>query len=589
VLCVDSRVDRAFHDRRRLVRHGWGARRLGTGSSLGILVALNLFLTVAPGWAQSAPPTQAGRSGGRDATVAAAPLVIWNRPIVVFRATVGGVSPVDRAIAAARRFDALPDGVGGDQIAAEPASIGALRGVLVMAGNVVLFGIAEDDVDPTIGETLPEVSERALARVRAAAEARIEQRRPTVILRGLGLSLGAGALLVLVLWALRRATDRALLRVAEATHRRAISLVGVDLRRPLETLERGLVRLTAWGLGLVAGYIWLTFALRQFPYTRPWSMRLRAEIVGLLQELGSGALQAVPGLFAVLIIFLVTRFVVRFVDVFFQAVEKNVVKWHTLEPDTARATRRITTTLIWIFALTVAYQYIPGSSSDAFRGIGVLVGLMISLGSAGLVNQLMSGLVVTYSRALRPGEFVRAGDLRGVVSEVGLLSTKLVAKGEEITIPNAVLVGTTVTNFSRLGGESGPIISTSVGIGYNAPWRQVHAMLQLAAERTPGIRKHPAPHVLQKTLADFFVEYELRGHLEMPANPARVLSELHMQIQDTFNEFGVQIMSPAFESQPEQDVVVPRSKWFASPATPPKDASPVKEASPGRAQEVPGG
>jgi small-conductance mechanosensitive channel len=203
---------------------------------------------------------------------------------------------------------------------------------------------------------------------------------------------------------------------------------------------------------------------------------------------------------------------------------------------------------------------------------------MISLGSAGLVNQLMSGLVVTYSRALRPGEFVRVGDLRGLVSEVSLLSTKLVAKGEEITIPNAVVVGTTVSNFSRLGGENGPVISTAVGIGYSAPWRQVHAMLQLAAERTPRIRKHPAPYVLQKALSDFFVEYELRGHVEMPANPAEVLSELHMQIQDTFNEFGVQIMSPAFESQPAEEVVVPRSRWFAAPAVAPKDDSPAKDA-----------
>ncbi|MGH7357850.1 MAG: mechanosensitive ion channel family protein, partial [Candidatus Rokuibacteriota bacterium] len=465
-----------------------------------------------------------------------------------------------------------------DQISAMPATVGDLRGVLVAAGNYILFGIAEDDIDPILGETMAEVSGRAVAALRAVADARAEQRRPMTILRGIALSLGAAVLLLLVLWAIRRSTDRALLRLAEATHQRTALLVGVDIRGPLYALERGLVRLTAWCLGLVAAYLWLTFTLRQFPYTRPWSDTLRGRIFALLKDFGSGALEGIPGLFAVVVIFILTRLVVRLVDTFFVAIEKDRVKLSMLEPDTVRATRRITTTLIWIFALTVAYQYIPGSSTDAFRAIGVLLGLMISLGSAGLVNQLMSGLVVTYSRALRPGEFVRAGDLRGVVSEVGLLSTKLVAKGEEITIPNAVLVGTTVTNYSRLGGENGPVIATSVGIGYKAPWRQVHAMLQLAAERTPGIRKHPAPYVLQKALSDFFVEYEVRGHVDMPTNPVRVLSELHMQIQDTFNEFGVQIMSPAFESQPEQDVVVPRARWFAAPAVPATDASPAKEA-----------
>jgi small-conductance mechanosensitive channel len=155
-------------------------------------------------------------------------------------------------------------------------------------------------------------------------------------------------------------------------------------------------------------------------------------------------------------------------------------------------------------------------------------------------------------------------------------------EGEEITIPNAVLVGTTVTNYSRLGGADGPLVSTVVGIGYDAPWRQVHAMLQLAAARTPHIRTHPPPWVLQRALSDFFVEYELRAHLELPADRAQVLSDLHTQIQDAFNEFGVQIMSPAFESQPERPIVVPKSRWFAAPAAPPKDgpAQPAEKEAP---------
>jgi small-conductance mechanosensitive channel len=247
--------------------------------------------------------------------------------------------------------------------------------------------------------------------------------------------------------------------------------------------QRGLVRVTAWGLALVAAYLWLAFALHEFPYSRPWSEQLTTYLLDLLKELGTGALRAVPGLFAVVVIFLAARFVARSVDAFFQGVERGIVTVRGVQADTARATRRITAVLIWVFALTVAYEYIPGSETDAFKAVGVLLGLMISLGSAGLVNQLMSGLVVIYSRALRPGEIVQAGDIAGLVSEVGLLSTKLVSKGEEITIPNAVLVGRTVTNYSRLGGENGPVISTSVTIGYDAPWRQVHAMLLLASAR----------------------------------------------------------------------------------------------------------
>jgi small-conductance mechanosensitive channel len=348
----------------------------------------------------------------------------------------------------------------------------------------------------------------------------------------------------------------------------------------LDAAERALVRLTTWGLSLVAGYLWLTFVLRQFALTRPWGDRLAGHLVGLLSELGLGAVNALPGLFAVLVIFVATRFVIRLVGWFFRAVETEAITVGPLAADTARPTRLMVTALIWLFALTVAYRYVPGAETDAFKAIGVFAGLMVSLGSAGLVGQIMSGLVVAYSRALKAGELVKAGDTVGVVKEVGFLSTKLVTvRREEITIPNAVLAGATVTNYSRLAGLDGAVVTTQITIGYDAPWRQVHALLLLAAERTPGIRRTPAPYVLQRALSDFYVEYELRAHIERPEDRFRVLSDLHGQIQDAFNEFGVQIMSPAFESQPNQPVIVPRSRWHAAPAPghEPPAAAPASE------------
>jgi small-conductance mechanosensitive channel len=189
---------------------------------------------------------------------------------------------------------------------------------------------------------------------------------------------------------------------------------------------------------------------------------------------------------------------------------------------------------------------------------------MISLGSAGLVNQIMSGLVVIYSRALKPGEFVQVGDDLGIVTDVGMLSTKLITrKKEEITIPHAVLVGAKTVNYSRHAANGQAQISTTVTIGYDAPWRQVHELLLEAANRTNGVRKDPAPRVWQRALSNFYVEYELVVNLDQPEHRLAVLSEMHMHIQDAFNEAGVQIMSPAFESQPEKKVIVPKSQWFA--------------------------
>ena len=453
---------------------------------------------------------------------------MWNHPIAVFRAPVRQVSPAGRAARAAKRIEEIPADVRPDEIRADVATLGDLNGVLVFARNQILFGIVPEDLDPSAGETLESVGRQAVDQLRAVLQARADQRRLPVLLRGLGLSVGATALLALVLWVVGHAAARALARVAEATRPRATLLVGVDLWPFLHAAERTLVTVTAWSVSLVAVYLWLTFILYQFPYTRPWGSQLGVYVVDLLRELGTGALHAIPGLFAVVLIFLVTRFVVRLVDALFRGIETGSVTIRGLQPDTAGATRRIVGVLIWIFALTVAYQYIPGSESDAFKAVGVFAGLMISLGSAGLVNQVMSGLVMVYARALRPGELVRAGEVIGVVSEVSLLSTKVVTpKREEVTIPNAVLAGTMITNYSRLADENGAIISTAVTIGYDAPWRQVHALLLLAAERTPGLRSAPRPYVLQTALADFYAVRAARappgpgGAISGPVGPAR--------------------------------------------------------------------
>lgn len=551
------------------------------------------FLVLAlatPALAQPAPPATEGTAALEKPAPAVTPatLTVWNRPIAVFRTPVGQVGPAGRAARAAGRIEALPDDVRPDEIKVDPATVGNLHGVFVSARSQILFAILSGDLDPSAGETLESASRQATDQLRAVLEARADQRRLPVFLRGMGVLLGATALLALVLWGVGRGADRALAHMTRATHPRAALLFGMDIWPLLYSVERSMVRLTAWGLSLVAIYLWLTFVLQQFPYTRPWGQRLGVYVVDLLRELGTGALYAIPGLFAVVVIFLATRFVIRLVDALFRGVETGSVAIRGLQPDTAGATRRISAVVIWVFALTVAYQYIPGSESDAFKAIGVFTGLMISLGSAGLVNQVMSGLVMVYARALRPGELVRAGEVVGVVSEVGLLSTKVVTpRREEVTIPNAVLAGTMVTNYSRLAGEDGAVISTAVTIGYDAPWRQVHALLLLATDRTPGVRKEPRPYVLQKALTDFYVEYELRAHLERSVERFRVLSDLHAQIQDAFNEFGVQIMSPNFEAQPERPVVVPRSAWHVAPASPPSGESASASSTQGSAPAVP--
>ncbi|HET7003914.1 MAG TPA: mechanosensitive ion channel domain-containing protein [Candidatus Binatia bacterium] len=352
------------------------------------------------------------------------------------------------------------------------------------------------------------------------------------------------------------------------------SLLGGGIPALLLQGAQALTRLITAAAVLLFIYWWSVFLLNQFSATASWSEQLRLFLFSMFIEFGGGALRALPELFTVVVILLIARWGSRLVNALFNEVESGRLTFSWLERETARTTQTLVLVAIWLFALVVAYPYIPGSNTEAFKGVSVLVGLMITLGSTGLINQIISGLFVIYSRSVRPGDYVRIGDTEGQVVDVGFLATKLMTpRQEEITLPHSVLVGTGTTNYSRLAEEQGVVVTISVTIGYDVPWRQVHALLLLGAARTRGIRSAPAPRVLQRELSDFSVQYHLVAHLREGEKRGEVMSELHAQIQDAFNEFGAQIVSPHFESQPEKKIVVPRAEWHAAPAA----SSPISD------------
>ena len=532
---------------------------------MGHLVVVMAFLEVAliPVWAQIEMPNP-------DLPVRVAKpvtVVVWNRPIVVLRATIGEYTPEERAATIRQRIEDLPYDLLLDEVRAEPGKVGNLQGLLFLVGDRILFALLSQDVTPESGRSLEQVGQETVGRLREVLRARYQQERFPVLLRAIMFSLGATLLFVVTVWGLIQLRSRFLRHVEVVTEKSRLTIASYDIRPHLRSLLHWVIKVTLLGAGLIAVYLWLTFVLVQFPYSEPWGHSLGAYLRKLLSELSVNALQAVPGFFTVIIIFLLTRIVSRGVSRFFQNVEAGRMSVPWLEAESAKATRRLAVILIWGFAITVAYPHIPGSDTAAFKGISVLLGLMVSLGSAGYVNQVMSGFVIVYSRILKRGEFVRVGENYGVVSELGTLSTKIINhRQEEITIPNAVLVGTSVVNYSRLAKDTGSIATTSMTIGYDAPWRQVHALLLLAAGRTDGIRPDPPPYVLQQQLEDFYIEYQLLVHLERAEDRIRVLSDLHANIQDAFNENGVQIMSPHFTSQPQEKIVVPESQWHVPAA-----------------------
>ena len=504
----------------------------------------------------------------------AAALVYHNRLIVMLRARVLSRMPAERAAAATRLFDDLLA-----KGATKPVAMREFAGAaLLSVHDQDVFAILPSDIDLLSGETVHDVAARAVSRLDLALAEAVELRAPFRMVENTFRALGATAVFVVLLWALRRAHGGLDRRLTAAAHRKVERLRGREVFHTvglLEPLHRA-VTLGTMAVAALVGFQWMSFVLRSFPYTRPWGESLRDSLIAQTVWVAQGLVGALPGLFTIVVIVIITRFLLKMSALLFEGVEAGRIAIPGVYPETAQPTRHLVAAGLWVFALAISYPYLPGSSSDAFKGVSVFVGLMISLGSTGLVNQAMGGLTVRYSRALRLGDFVRIGDVEGTVAHIGALSTKLkTPRREEVTIPHAVVVSQMTTNFSRHAEGEGVLTPTSVTIGYDAPWRQVHAMLLQAAARTPGIRPTPPPIVLQTALDDFYVQYTLSVCLQHPHLRVVTLGSLHANIQDAFNEHGVQIMSPHYETDPEARKVVPKAQWYPAPA-----AAPAEETQP---------
>ena len=321
--------------------------------------------------------------------------------------------------------------------------------------------------------------------------------------------------------------------------------------------------------GLACVFLALQFSLGQFPLTRGAAAGLLDVIVLPLRTMGLGMLSILPDLVFLTILIIVTRFVLKTVKLFFGAIQQGSVVLSGFDADWGLPTYRIVRLIIVAFALVVAYPYIPGSNSDAFKGISLFAGVIFSLGSSSFISNIIAGYAMTYRRAFQVGDWIGVGGEFGEATAIRLLVTNLrTPKNEEIVVPNSTILSANVTNYSKLAKSRGLILHTTVGIGYETPWRQVEAMLIMAAERSAGVLRDPAPFVLQTALGDFSVTYELNVYSDNPAQMKIAYTELHRNILDVFNEYGVQIMTPSYESDTEQPKVVPRDQWYVAPAKP---------------------
>jgi small-conductance mechanosensitive channel len=537
---------------------------------------LLLWILAVSASAQAGPLPGVPSAAPNSATAIAAPpharLVIANRTIFVFRATLSGYSPEERVDGARRRLERALTRGGAQMPGIHPIA----EGTQVTLDGAMLFLVTPADINPLAGDTTDSMATESAALLAKALEEKREQASPRYLAIAIGLCAGATLLYGVILRGLyllhRWVGRRSMMLISRRLGRITFKNVRVLDAEHYVTYMRHLINVLIWAMRLMVTYLWLAFLLAQVPYTRSWGERLQEYLLDIVGDLAANIVGALPGLLLVALIVALARLAILTASSLFTHVESGELQWGWLDRDTAIPTRRIVNVLICLFALAMAYPYLPGSHTAAFQGLSVLVGLMVSIGASSIVSQGASGLILMYARSLRRGEYVRIGETEGTVVELNMFDTRLrTGMGEEVTLPNAWVLTNTTRNFSRAQDGAGFMLDTRVTIGYDTPWRQVHAMLEMAALRTTHIARTPKPYVMQTALPDFYAEYRLvaASTAQAPEQRAQVLSELHQHILDVFNEFGVAVTSPHFMQEPLHTHVVPKDQWFRAPAAAP--------------------
>jgi small-conductance mechanosensitive channel len=499
-----------------------------------------------------------------------APVVV-NGEVLFHLAGISSYPAKDRAKMVARQIKALAENTEFDPEMLRVEKAESRYKFYASTGGKYLFIIIAQDAELE-GADLHLVAKVFREKIKDVVAAYRYERQPDVlranIISAVLRSLGLVVTLLLVNWLFRKSDawmERQVKSRIEKLEAKSLRIIQAEqiwnvFRAGLHLLRLLIVLLVAW--------VFLHFVLNLFPWTRYFSNTAFSYIINPLQQMGLAVIGFIPSLIFLILLYYATRYVLKMIYQFFVAVDSGRIKLASFEAEWSLPTYRIVRVVVILLAVVLAYPYIPGSDSDAFKGISIIFGVLFSLGSTSIISNVIAGYTMTYRRAFRVGDRVKIGNTVGDVLETRILITRVRSlKNEEVVIPNSSILNNDVINYSELASEEGLILHTSVGIGYEVAWRQVEAMLLMAADRTAGISKDPPPFVLQTSLGDFAVNYELNAYCRDEKQAMVLYSELHRNIQDIFNEFGISIMTPAYETDTPDPKIVPKDKWYAAPAT----------------------
>jgi small-conductance mechanosensitive channel len=308
-------------------------------------------------------------------------------------------------------------------------------------------------------------------------------------------------------------------------------------------------KLMKWAFIIILIYTSLPILFGIFPWTEHFAEKLFSYILNPVKKIAFGLWNYLPNLVTIVVIIIVFRYIIKFARFLKEEIAKGNLVLQGFYPDWANPTFQIVKVLLIAFMFVVIYPYLPGSESPIFKGVSVFLGFLFTFGSMGSLSNIIAGIVLTYMRLFKINDRVKIGDVTGDVIEKSMLVTRIrTPKNEIISIPNSTVMSSHTINYSSDTVDKGLILYTSVTIGYDAPWKDVQQALLNAADRTDLLLKEPKPFVLQTGLEDFYVAYQINAYTKDANKQASIYSHLHQNIQDCFNEAGIEIMSPHYRA-----------------------------------------
>jgi small-conductance mechanosensitive channel len=429
-------------------------------------------------------------------------------------------------------------------------------GILEQDGRFVPVMGVDDRVAACFDLTRQDLAARYRDQLRAAISDYRSSRTLTTWLTGT--ALAALVLGVYILWLRGQGmvNERVRRRIAERPrfilqHLSRLGLSGfVEVDQVRELMQR-LRQVVHWSLIALISYLLIPLLLGLFPPTRGISEGLRGQIGDLVVGFLNGVVKAIPNLLSILVILGITILVIRASNAWFQAINSGRVRIPGFYQEWALPTARLAAILFSLAGLAAAFPYIPGSDSRVFQGAGLFLGVLAALGSSAIATNILSGLMLIYTRAFREGDRVEVNGVVGVVQDRALLVTRLqTPRNELVSIPNATVIGASVVNysFSRREIQQPVALATTITIGYDVPWRQVHELMLAAARSVEGITDEIQPFVLQTSLNDFHISYELTAYVRNPGTYRQTLSDVLAALQDQFAKADVEILSPGYHA-----------------------------------------